>query len=109
MAAISDKYNILRSVAHDAGGHPAGSLRVLSGEPARADKPKPIYPDWMTVANFLRSDSPKALPNYVALNPVDRYDAFQIAGPAYLGPSYEAFRVTGDPSKPQFAIPNITS
>ena len=107
MAAISDKYNILRSVAHDAGGHPAGSLRVLSGDPARADKPKPIYPDWMTVANFLRSDSPKALPNYVALNPVDRYDAFQIAGPAYLGPSYEAFRVTGDPSKPQFAIPNI--
>ncbi|HAB13178.1 MAG TPA: DUF1501 domain-containing protein, partial [Planctomycetaceae bacterium] len=107
MAAISDKYNILRSVAHDAGGHPGGSLRVLSGDPDRADKPKPIYPDWMTVANFLRSDSPKSLPNYVALNPVDRYDSFQIAGPAYLGPSYEAFRVTGDPSKPQFAIPNI--
>ena len=107
MAAISDKFNILRSIAHDAGGHPAGSLRVLSGDPDRGDKPKPIYPDWMTVANFLRSDSPKSLPNYVALNPVDRYDAFQIAGPAYLGPSYEAFRVTGDPSKPTFAIPNI--
>ncbi|MFP6702678.1 MAG: DUF1501 domain-containing protein, partial [Planctomycetaceae bacterium] len=89
MAAISDKFNILRSMAHDAGGHPAGSLRVLSGDPDRADKPKPIYPDWMTVANFLRADSPKALPNYVALNPVDRYDSFQIAGPAYLGPSYE--------------------
>ena len=55
MAAIADKFSILRSVAHDAGGHPAGSLRVLSGDPARADKPKPIYPDWMTVANFLRS------------------------------------------------------
>ncbi len=107
MASIADKYNILRSVAHNAGGHPSGSLRVLSGDPDAADKPKPIYPDWMTVANFLRSDTPGALPNYIALNPVDRYDAFQIAGPAYLGPSYEAFRVTGDPSNPQFAIPNI--
>ena len=109
MASIADKYNILRSIAHNAGGHPAGSLRVLSGDPARADKPKPFYPDWMTVANFLRSDSPKALPNYVAINPVDRYDAFQIAGPGFLGPSYEAFRVTGDPSKPKFSVPNIGS
>lgn len=107
LASIAGKYSILRSVAHDAGGHPAGSLRVLSGDPARADKPKPIFPDWMTVANFLRAGESGSLPKYVAINPVDRYDSFQIAGPAYLGPSYEPFRVTGDPSRPKFEIPNI--
>ena len=31
LASIADKYSLLRSVAHNAGGHPAGSLRVLGG------------------------------------------------------------------------------
>ena len=83
-------------------GHPAGSLRVLGGDPASADKTTPIYPDWMSIASYLRHDPSQQIPNYVAINPVDRYDAFQIAGPAYLGPSYEPFKVTGDPDKPEF-------
>ncbi len=47
------------------------------------------------------------MPNYVAINPVDRYDSFVIAGPGYLGPAYEPFKVIGDPSNPKFAVPNI--
>jgi hypothetical protein len=107
LSAVSDKYTLLRSIAHTGGGHPAGSLQVLSGDTDRADKPKPIYPDWMTVAHFLRSDPTRSLPNYVAVNPVDRYDSFTIAGPSYLGPSYEPFRVTGNPNRPNFEVPNI--
>ena len=60
----------------------------------------------MTVAHYLRTDSTRKLPNYVAVNPVDRYDNFVIAGPGFLGPTYEPFRVTGDPSHPGFSIPN---
>ena len=107
LSKIADKYTLLRSVAHNAGGHPAGSLRVLGGDPASADKPKPFYPDWMTVSHYLRSDPSRALPNYVAINPVDRYDSFVIAGPGYLGPAYEPFKVIGDPNNPKFAVPNI--
>ncbi|MDP6446316.1 MAG: DUF1501 domain-containing protein [Pirellulaceae bacterium] len=107
LSKIADKYALLRSVAHDAGGHPAGSLRVLGGDLARADKPKPEFPDWMTVAHYVRRESGRALPNYVSINPVDRYDSFVIAGPGYLGPSYEPFKVTGDPSSPKFTVQNI--
>jgi len=107
LATIADRYTLLRSVAHAGGGHPAGSLQVLSGDPDRADKPKPVFPDWMSVAHYLRRDATRKIPNYVAVNPVDRYDAFTIAGPAYLGPSYEPFKVTGDPSRPNFEVPNI--
>lgn len=107
LAQCADRYALLRSVAHDAGGHPAGSLRVLGGDPATADKQTPTYPDWMSIASLLRHNPAQDLPNYVAINPVDRYDAFQIAGPAYLGPSYEPFKVTGDPDKPEFAVPNV--
>ena len=63
LAKVADKYAILRSMAHGAGGHPAGSLRILSGDTANGDKPAPIYPDWMTIASYLRSDSVRTLPN----------------------------------------------
>jgi hypothetical protein len=61
----------------------------------------------MSIAAHLRSGTPRALPNYIAVNPVDAYDNFTIAGPAYLGPAYEPFAVVGDPSRPGFAVPNI--
>lgn len=107
LSRISDRYALLRSVAHGAGGHPAGSLQVLGGDPANADKSAPIYPDWMSVVSYLRRRPGRSIPNYVAVNPVDRYDSFQIAGPAYLGPGYEPFKVTGNPNDPNFEVPNI--
>ena len=107
MSQIADRFNLLRSVAHTGGGHPAGSLQILAGDPAAQDKTKPVLPDWMSIANFLRYDPARKLPNYITVNPVDRYDSFTIAGATYLGPSYEPFRVTGDPSQPNFEVPNV--
>jgi uncharacterized protein (DUF1501 family) len=107
LATIADKYAILRSVSHTGGGHPAGSLQVLSGDTDNADKPLPVLPDWMSVAHFLRSDKIGTLPKYVAVNPVDRYDSFTIAGPAFLGPSHDAFKITGDPNNPNFEVPGL--
>jgi hypothetical protein len=107
-ARLSDKFVLLRSMAHTGGGHPAGSLQLLSGDPDAADKLVPAYPDWMSVAHHLRSDRVTELPNYIGVNPITRYDSFTIAGPAYLGPSYEPFVVTGDPSAPGFKVPNVS-
>lgn len=106
-AKIADKFTLLRSMAHTGGGHPAGSLQMLTGDPDSQDKEKPIFPDWMTVANFLRADRSRPLPNYVGVNPVTRYDNFTIAGAAYVNPSYGPFTVNGDPNDPQFEVPNI--
>jgi hypothetical protein len=107
LAQCADRYTLLRSVAHTGGGHPSGSLQVLGGDPDAQDKLHPVFPDWMTVVSHLRRNPGRALPNYIAVNPVDNYDNFQIAGPGYLGATYEPFKVLGDPSAPQFAIPNI--
>src|SRR4051794_39485256 len=43
-AAISDRFTVLRSMAHTGGGHPAGSLQLLSGDPDPQDKPGPAFP-----------------------------------------------------------------
>ncbi|MEE2991189.1 MAG: DUF1501 domain-containing protein [Planctomycetota bacterium] len=107
ISQIADRFNLLRSVAHSGGGHPAGSLQVLAGDTAAQDKTKPVLPDWMSIANYLRHDPARELPNYITVNPVDRYDSFTIAGATYLGPSYDPFRVTGDPSQPNFEVPNV--
>jgi len=104
-AAIADKFTVLRSMRQSAGGHPAGSMQLLSGDPDTRDKPKPKYPDWMSVANYLRAQQgprQNPLPAYVGINPPLEYN-----GPAYLGDAYSPFTVSGDPSSPSFSVPNI--
>lgn len=104
-AKIADKFTILRSMHQRAGGHPAGSMQMLSGDPDERDKPKPKYPDWMSIAHYLRSKGEKRtnpLPNYVGVNPPLEYN-----GPAYLGDAYSPFAVMDDPSRPNFQVPNI--
>lgn len=104
-AAIADKLVVVRSMRQSAGGHPAGSMQLLSGDPDTRDKPKPKYPDWMTVANYLLAEQgprQNPLPSYVGLNPPLEYN-----GPAYLGDSYSPFVVSGDPNSPTFSVPNI--
>ncbi len=106
-AKIANQFTILRSMAHTGGGHPAGSLQLLSGDPDAQDKLQPVYPDFMSVAHRLRYDPNRALPNYIGVNPIVRYDNFTIAGPAFLGNAYAPFSVTGDPNAPNFQVPNI--
>ena len=104
-ASIADRFTVLRSMQQSAGGHPAGSMQLLSGDPDTRDKPKPRLPDWMSVANYLRSqEGPRRnpLPLYVGINPPLEYN-----GPAYLGDAYSPFTVHGDPSNPNFSVPNI--
>lgn len=104
-AKIADKFTVLRSMRQGAGGHPAGSMQMLSGDSDTRDKPKPRLPDWMSVANYLRSQSgPRTnpLPLYAGINPPLEYN-----GPAYLGDAYSPFTVTGDPNSPSFSVPNI--
>jgi hypothetical protein len=106
-AKVSDRFTILRSMAHTGGGHPAGSLQLLSGDPDPQDKLKPVLPDLMSVAHRLRYDPRRMLPNYVGVNPIVRYDNFTIAGSAHLGEAYAPFAVVGDPNAPNFRVPNI--
>ena len=104
-ASIADKFTVLRSMRQTAGGHPAGSMQLLSGDPDTRDKPKPRLPDWMSVANYLRSQGEQRknpLPMYVGINPPLEYN-----GPAYLGDAFSAFTVSGDPNLPTFSVPNI--
>ena len=43
-AKIADKFTVLRSMNQTAGGHPAGTMQMFSGDPDTRDKPKPRLP-----------------------------------------------------------------
>ena len=105
-AAIADKFTIHRGMYQKAAGHPAGSMQLLSGDPDTRDKPKPKYPDWMSVANYLLGKEEgvrkNPMPRYVGVNPPTNY-----TGPAYLGDTYAPFSIVGDPNKPNFVVPNL--
>ena len=107
LARISNRYAVLRSMAHTGGGHPSGSLQLLSGDTDVQDKLRPHYPDFMSVANRVRFAPRRDLPNYVGVNPIVTYDNFTIAGPGYLGEGFGPFSVTGDPNAPTFRVPNL--
>ena len=104
-AKSADKFTLLRSMYQKAGGHPAGSMQLLSGDSDERDKPKPRLPDWMSAATYLRSREGRRtnpLPNYVGVTPISSY-----TGPAYLGDAYSPFAISGDPNRPDFEVPNI--
>ncbi|MBV6498684.1 MAG: hypothetical protein CJBNEKGG_00912 [Prosthecobacter sp.] len=105
-AKIADKFTVLRSMFQTAGGHPAGTMQMLSGDTDTRDKPAPRLPDWMSVAHYLRSKEGRranALPNYASIQPING----AYCGPAYLGDAFAAFSVTEDPNRPQFQVPDI--
>ncbi len=104
-AALADKFTVLRSMRNGAGGHPAGSFQMFSGDSDTRDKPKPKYPSWMSIANYIKQqhrDPGRSLPYYVGVNSPSSYNS-----PAYLGDAYGPFTVTGDPNDPKFSVPNI--
>jgi hypothetical protein len=105
-AKIADKFTVLRSMYQTAGGHPAGTMQILSGDPDTRDKPAPRLPDWMSVAHHLRAKAggrANPLPNYTSIQPINS----SYCGPAYLGDAFASFSVTEDPNRPQFEVPNI--
>ncbi len=105
-AKIADKFTVLRSMNQSAGGHPAGTMQMFSGDSDTRDKPKPRLPDWMAVANYLRAKAggrSNPLPNYIGVPAASP----EYSSPAYLGDAYAPFAVSDDPNRPTFQVPNI--
>lgn len=106
----ADKYNIIRSVAHEFADHGGGHKRFLT-----ARKPKEPtgfvndYPAVGSVVAKMREHRNIGLPNYISGTNAGRagVDTYSF-GAAYLGPAYVPFNVPGDPSEEKFEVKNIS-
>jgi hypothetical protein len=108
-ARIADKYNIVRSIAHEFADHGGGHKRFLTGrhpkEPTGFVNDAPMAGSYVAK---MREHIKRGVPNYIAGtdNGRDQVDVFSF-GAAWMGPSYTPFSVPGDPSDPKFQVRNL--
>ena len=108
-AQIADKYNIVRSIAHEFADHGGGHKRFLTGRHPK--EPTGFVNDAPMVGSYvakMREHVRRGVPNYIAGtdNGRDQADVFSF-GAAWMGPSYTPFSVPGDPSDPKFQVRNL--
>jgi hypothetical protein len=95
LAKNLDKVSIVRSLRHSTADHGSGSHWVMTGYPApQALLRTNARPSTGSIAAKLRGGLGSGVPPYVALP-----DNPSFANAAYLGPAYNPFTLTGDPTK----------
>lgn len=105
LAAISDKFAVVRSVCHNQGNHGAGNHYMMTGAPPRIPVGCGAYvsfhPSMGSVAALERG-APAGLPAYFTLPSMTRS-----GGPNFLGAKYAPFTVEEDPNQPHFRVRDI--
>jgi hypothetical protein len=105
LAAIGNKYSIIRSVCHNQGNHGAGNHYMMTGAPPRI----PVgcgafvsyHPSLGSVAAHERS-APHGLPSYFTMPSMSRS-----GGPNFLGAKYAPFIVANDPNSKNFRVRDV--
>ena len=111
-AKCADKYNIIRSVHHGFADHGGGHKRFLTGR--KPAKPSGFVNDAPCVGSMASASldgkrDTSGLPNYVVMGNgrVNNVDTFSF-GSAYLGTHTHPFRISADPSLPNFKVENVS-
>lgn len=105
LAAMADKYAIIRSVCHNQANHGAGNHYMMTGAPTRI----PVgcgafvsfHPSMGSVAAKERA-APHGLPGYFSMPSMSRS-----GGPNFLGAKYAPFVVANDPNSEHFRVRDV--
>jgi hypothetical protein len=107
-AKIADKFSVVRSVSHTFADHGGGHKRMMTGrEPATPVDTVNDAPATGSIVAKCRERRDIGIPNYISMNPGGRVDDVFAQGAAYLSQAYMPFNVVGDPTAPNFSVPNI--
>lgn len=107
-AAIADKFSIVRSIAHTFADHGGGHKRLMTGRvPLTPVDTVNDAPATGSIVAKCRENRDYGIPNYVSMNPGGRTGDVFAQGAAYLSQAYLPFTVEGDPTTPNFTVPNL--
>lgn len=105
LAAIADRYAIVRSVCHNQGNHGAGNHYMMTGSPPRIPVGCGAYvsfhPSMGSVTAHERS-APHGLPGYFSMPSMTRS-----GGPNFLGAAYAPFVVSENPDGKDFRVRDL--
>ena len=107
-AEIADKFSIVRSISHTFADHGGGHKRMMTGRiPATPVDTVNDAPATGSIVAKCREKRDNGIPNYVSMNPGGRSGDVFAQGAAYLSQAYLPFTVEGDPTAPNFSVPNV--
>lgn len=106
LAAISDKFCVIRSVRHDQNNHGAGNHYMMTGAPTRIPVScgafVSFHPSMGAVVSAERGAT-AGLPPYFSLPSMTRS-----GGPSFLGARHAPFVVADDPNSASFRVRDVT-
>ena len=116
-ATLTDKIAVLRAMVTNDNAHSSSGYQMMTGVPhiplnaeSVVSKPPNLAPHWGSVAKFVTRQSQRPLPAATTL-PNRIANMGQIPWPGQiggvLGPKYDPWLLTCDPSQPQFKIPDL--
>ena len=104
-AQVADRFNLVRSISHDATDHPGGAWRILTGRrPANISDNETKFPSIETIVAKEREFHTSGIPASIS-NTRRRIGK----GAAYLGAKYNPFLVDEDPNLPTFSVQNLSA
>lgn len=102
LAALADRFTILRSLTQASSNHVSATHTFITGyDRTGVITGPPENPDLAVVVNRMRNSDNRRLPAYVGLPEMPR------GGPAYLGPVFGALKIRNDPSAKDFHVDNL--
>ena len=106
LAALSDRFSVIRSVRHDQNNHGAGNHYMMTGAPTRIPVSCGAYvsfhPSMGSVVSAERG-AKHGLPPYFTLPSMTRS-----GGPNFLGARHAPFAVADDPNADSFRVRDVT-
>jgi uncharacterized protein (DUF1501 family) len=109
LAAMSDRYTLIRSMTHGQREHEPGSHVLLAGlerPPSGATERANRATDWPNLGSVLAftRPSPTDIPTAVVLPTKLTFGGYSFPGQnaGFLGPQYDPWHLEGDPNEPRF-------
>lgn len=116
-APLTDRIAVLRAMATNDNSHSSSGYQMMTGVPHvplgienAVSKAPNLAPHWGAVTNYVTQHHPRSLPSAITL-PTRIANTGEIVWPGQiggiLGPKYDPWLLTCDPSEPDFKVPDL--
>ena len=106
LAAIADKFAVIRSIQHNQGNHGAGNHYMMTGAPPRIPVGCGAFVSFHPSLGSVTArevGAPQGIPAYFSMPSMTRS-----GGPNFLGAQYAPFVVPGDPNSSSFRVRDVS-
>lgn len=103
LAAMADKYSLIRSMTHGSNAHETGHYAMITGDTSGGAV---VYPSFGSVISYMKRDTYKGiLPSYISVTSAN--SRFNEGG--FLGNEYKSFDTGGRPEASEYEVEGVVN